>query len=122
VFSELNTKKILSSQALSVSHRRCIKSTNAKDKPNMAAMTPEEKFNLIVRNLEEHYGDEHIMKILQERDLKLYWGTAPTGAPHCGNILLTIRINGRILCTNDKDCRLPQSRSTRKDLVSSKFG
>jgi len=50
----------------------------------MAEMTPEEKFNLIVRNLEEHYGDDFIMKILQERDLKLYWGTAPTGAPHCG--------------------------------------
>ena len=47
-------------------------------------MTPEEKFNLIVRNLEEHYGDDHIQKILKERDLKLYWGTAPTGAPHCG--------------------------------------
>ena len=47
-------------------------------------MTPDEKFNLIVRNLEEHYGDEYILKILQERDLKLYWGTAPTGAPHCG--------------------------------------
>jgi len=50
----------------------------------MSTMTPEEKFNLIVRNLEEHYGDEHMLKILQERDLKLYWGTAPTGAPHCG--------------------------------------
>jgi tyrosyl-tRNA synthetase len=48
-------------------------------------MTPDEKFNLIVRNLEEHYGDEYILKILQERDLKLYWGTAPTGAPHCGS-------------------------------------
>jgi tyrosyl-tRNA synthetase len=57
---------------------------------NMSTMTPEEKFNLIVRNLEEHYGDEHILKILQERDLKLYWGTAPTGAPHCGTSLITI--------------------------------
>ena len=47
-------------------------------------MTPAEKFNLIVRNLEEHYGDDLMMKILEERDLKLYWGTAPTGAPHCG--------------------------------------
>lgn len=42
---------------------------------------------MIVRNLEEHYGDDHIQKILQERDLKLYWGTAPTGAPHCGTQL-----------------------------------
>ena len=49
-------------------------------------MTPEEKFNLIVRNLKEHYGDDHIKNILKERDLKLYWGTAPTGAPHCGKI------------------------------------
>jgi tyrosyl-tRNA synthetase len=45
-------------------------------------MTPEEKFSLIVRNLEEHYGDEYILKILQEQDLKLYWGAAPTGPPH----------------------------------------
>jgi tyrosyl-tRNA synthetase len=50
----------------------------------MTALTPEEKFNLIVRNLEEHYGDENILEILKTRDLKLYWGTAPTGAPHCG--------------------------------------
>ena len=50
-------------------------------------MTPEEKFNLIVRNLEEYFGDKHIQEILQERDLKLYWGTAPTGAPHCGRQL-----------------------------------
>jgi tyrosyl-tRNA synthetase len=54
------------------------------------AMTPTEKFNLIVRNLEEHYGDELMMKILEERDLKLYWGTAPTGAPHCGIPLLAL--------------------------------
>jgi len=50
----------------------------------MSTMTPEEKFELIVRNLKEHYGDDHIKNILKERDLKLYWGTAPTGAPHCG--------------------------------------
>ena len=52
----------------------------------MSGMTPKQKFDLIVRNLEEHYGDDHIMEILQERDLKLYWGTAPTGAPHCGTL------------------------------------
>jgi tyrosyl-tRNA synthetase len=39
------------------------------------AMTLTKKFNLIVRNLEEHYGDDLMMKILPERDLKLYWGT-----------------------------------------------
>jgi len=29
-------------------------------------------------------GGEEIMKILRERDIKLYWGTAPTGRPHMG--------------------------------------
>jgi hypothetical protein len=74
----------------------------------MATMTPEEKFNLIIRNLEEHYGDDHILKILQERDLKLYWGTAPTGAPHCGKPLSTITDN-RILCPDDQNSRFSQS-------------
>jgi len=59
-------------------------------------MTPAEKFNLIVRNLEEHYGDDLMMKILEERDLKLYWGTAPTGAPHCGmSTLVNLSLNLR---------------------------
>ena len=81
-------------------------------------MTPEEKFNLIVRNLEEHYGDEYILKILQERDLKLYWGTAPTGAPHCGKSSIQAwTANCRILCTNDKDCGFLESRSSCQNLV-----
>jgi len=59
-------------------------------------MTPAEKFNLIVRNLEEHHGDDLMMKILDERDLRLYWGTAPTGAPHCGmSMLVPLNLNCR---------------------------
>ena len=69
----------------------------------MFAMTPEEKFNLIVRNLEEHYGDEQLLAILQERDIKLYWGTAPTGAPHCG-INFTFALNERLI---SKDTLFP---------------
>jgi tyrosyl-tRNA synthetase len=56
------------------------------------AMTPQEKFNLIVRNLEEHYGDEFMLNILEERDLKLYWGTAPTGSPHCCMSLSALKL------------------------------
>jgi tyrosyl-tRNA synthetase len=48
----------------------------------MSKLTPEEKYQLITRNLQEVLGGEEIKKILQERDLKLYWGTAPTGKPH----------------------------------------
>ncbi|OLL26449.1 Tyrosine--tRNA ligase, cytoplasmic [Neolecta irregularis DAH-3] len=47
-------------------------------------MTPQEKFSLIARNLHEILGCDHIKEVLAHRDLKLYWGTAPTGKPHCG--------------------------------------
>ncbi|KAJ3033832.1 hypothetical protein HDV00_005797 [Rhizophlyctis rosea] len=50
----------------------------------MAELTPEEKFSLITRNLHEYLGGEEMKKILAERDLKVYWGTAPTGKPHIG--------------------------------------
>ncbi|KAJ3299271.1 hypothetical protein HK104_009487 [Borealophlyctis nickersoniae] len=47
-------------------------------------MTPEEKFDLITRNLQEYLGGDEMKKILAERDLKVYWGTATTGRPHIG--------------------------------------
>ena len=50
------------------------------------AKTVEEKLHLITRNLDEVMGADVAMdklrEILQERDLKVYWGTATTGAPH----------------------------------------
>ena len=45
-------------------------------------MTAEDKLKLITRNLEEVVGEEEIKKILAERSLKVYWGTATTGKPH----------------------------------------
>lgn len=45
-------------------------------------LTPDQKFQLISRNLQEILGEEKIKTILKERDLKLYWGTATTGKPH----------------------------------------
>lgn len=50
----------------------------------MTDLTPENKYNLITRNLAEWLGDDKLKSILQERDLKLYWGTATTGKPHIG--------------------------------------
>nr|MBT4247261.1 tyrosine--tRNA ligase [Candidatus Woesearchaeota archaeon] len=41
-----------------------------------------DKYKLITRNLQEVVGDEELMQILEQGDLKLYWGTAPTGKPH----------------------------------------
>jgi tyrosyl-tRNA synthetase len=42
----------------------------------------ENKKNLITRNLQEVLGDEKLTEILKQKDLKIYWGTAPTGRPH----------------------------------------
>lgn len=45
-------------------------------------LSPDEKFQLISRNLQEVLGEEKVKQILQERELRVYWGTATTGKPH----------------------------------------
>ncbi|XP_067267731.1 tyrosine--tRNA ligase, cytoplasmic [Chanodichthys erythropterus] len=45
-------------------------------------LSPDEKFQLISRNLQEVLGEERLKEILKERELKVYWGTATTGKPH----------------------------------------
>ncbi|CAF3240923.1 unnamed protein product [Rotaria socialis] len=49
-----------------------------------ASLSPSDKHALITRNLQEVLGDDRLRKILEERDLRLYWGTATTGRPHIG--------------------------------------
>ena len=51
---------------------------------NSTHLTPEQKYDLITRNLPEVLGGEEIKSVLAERDLSLYWGTASTGKPHIG--------------------------------------
>ncbi|CAN9503796.1 unnamed protein product [Ophioblennius macclurei] len=45
-------------------------------------LSPDEKYELITRNLQEVLGEEKLKQVLQERELKVYWGTATTGKPH----------------------------------------
>ncbi|KRT79512.1 tRNA synthetase, partial [Oryctes borbonicus] len=45
-------------------------------------LTPDEKYQLIARNLQEVLGEDKIKSILKERDVRIYWGTATTGKPH----------------------------------------
>jgi tyrosyl-tRNA synthetase len=47
-------------------------------------MDAETKFELITRDLQEVVGEDKLKEILKERDIKVYWGTAPTGRPHLG--------------------------------------
>ncbi|KAJ2085955.1 Tyrosine--tRNA ligase cytoplasmic [Coemansia sp. RSA 986] len=55
-------------------------------------MTPEEKLKLITRNLHEVLGEEELKKLLAERDVSLYWGTATTGKPHVGYFVAMAKI------------------------------
>lgn len=49
-------------------------------------MEPAEQYEWITKNLQEVLNEQIIKEVLEkkERPLKLYWGTAPTGRPHCG--------------------------------------
>lgn len=57
-------------------------------------MNPEEKYNLITKNLQETLNGQIIKDVLEkgERELKIYWGTAPTGKPHCGYFVPMIKL------------------------------
>ena len=55
-------------------------------------MDPSEKFNLITDGLQEIIGEQELISILQERNLKLYWGTATTGKPHIGYLKPLLKV------------------------------
>jgi tyrosyl-tRNA synthetase len=50
-------------------------------------MNEENKFQLITRNLQEVVGEKELKEILKERNMKVYWGAAPTGRMHLGHIV-----------------------------------
>ncbi len=49
-------------------------------------LTPEGSIALIKANLAEVLNEEIIENVIlkEKRPLKVYWGTATTGRPHCG--------------------------------------
>ncbi|MFA6073246.1 MAG: tyrosine--tRNA ligase [Candidatus Woesearchaeota archaeon] len=55
-------------------------------------MDAEKKFELITRDLQEVVGVDKLKEILNERDIKVYWGTAPTGKPHLGYFVPMFKI------------------------------
>ncbi|KAJ2156441.1 Tyrosine--tRNA ligase cytoplasmic, partial [Coemansia sp. RSA 560] len=54
--------------------------------------TPEQKFELITRNLGEVLGADQLKATLAERDIKLYWGTAPTGRVHIAYFVPMVKL------------------------------
>ncbi|MCF7866998.1 tyrosine--tRNA ligase [Candidatus Woesearchaeota archaeon] len=55
-------------------------------------MKPEDKYHLIVRDLQEVVDEEKLKSVLNEKDLNIYWGTAPTGSPHFGYFVPMFKI------------------------------
>lgn len=51
-----------------------------------------DKYQLITRNLQEVVGEDKIKDIIKNRELKIYWGTAITGAPHLGYFVPMLKI------------------------------
>ncbi|KAF5335682.1 hypothetical protein D9611_009679 [Ephemerocybe angulata] len=63
--------------------------------PAEISKSPEERFELITRRLQEVLGGETIKNILSEgqRHPKCYWGTAPTGRPHIGYLVPLMKLS-----------------------------
>lgn len=57
-------------------------------------MSAEEKYELITKGLQEVLNGQIIKEVLDknERAVKVYWGTAPTGKPHCGYFVPMIKL------------------------------
>lgn len=55
-------------------------------------MNASDKFSLITKGLQEVLNPQIIKDVLAERALKVYWGTAPTGKPHCGYFVPMIKL------------------------------
>ncbi|CAI5759303.1 unnamed protein product [Candida verbasci] len=60
----------------------------------MTALTTEEQYKLITKDLQEVLNGQIIKNVLENenRPLKIYWGTAPTGKPHCGYFVPMIKL------------------------------
>ncbi|KAI5170578.1 tyrosyl-tRNA synthetase [Nematocida sp. LUAm3] len=58
-----------------------------------SGLSVSEKSELISRDLQEILGKDEMMKILEKRDLRVYWGTATTGKPHIGYFVPMVKIS-----------------------------
>ncbi|CAO1597301.1 Tyrosine--tRNA ligase cytoplasmic, variant 2 [Xanthoria calcicola] len=57
-------------------------------------MSAQDKLALIYENLHEKLKEEIIEDVIirQDRSLKIYWGTATTGRPHCGYFVPMVKL------------------------------
>lgn len=58
----------------------------------MARLSFDQKMHYITRNLDEILGMDELKILLNQRDPKIYWGTATTGKPHIAYLLPLLKI------------------------------
>lgn len=60
----------------------------------MSVTDPVEQYELITKGLQEVLNAQIIKDVLEKekRPLKIYWGSAPTGKPHCGYFVPMIKL------------------------------
>ena len=76
---------LASSTSSKISHIRILMNLSVHASMT-SSTTPEEQIALIKANLAEVLSEEIIHDVIlkEKRPLKVYWGTATTGKPHCG--------------------------------------
>lgn len=60
----------------------------------MASLSSQEQYDLITKGLQEVLNGQIIKDVLEkeQRPVKIYWGTAPTGKPHCGYFVPMVKL------------------------------
>ncbi|ARF10785.1 tyrosyl-tRNA synthetase [Hokovirus HKV1] len=58
----------------------------------MNKLTIDEKRELITKNLQEILGKQELDNLLLQEEIKIYWGTAPTGRIHIGYFIQFLKI------------------------------
>lgn len=76
------------------SHLAPYHSTSLCAKFDSFMSSPAAKYELITKGLQEVLNPQIIKDVLenQNRPVKVYWGTAPTGKPHCGYFVPMIKL------------------------------
>lgn len=65
--------------------------SDAVDRSGQQKMSMDDQLALIKVNLKEVLNPEIMEEVLKKGDsLKVYWGTATTGRPHCGYVSLIL--------------------------------
>jgi tyrosyl-tRNA synthetase len=69
------------------------------ERTSESKLSNEERMSLIKVNLKEVLNPEIMDAVLAKgQNLKIYWGTATTGRPHCGYVCIFLLTMAKVVC------------------------